>query len=345
MKSKSYRVRYLLPVMVILLILLSIIATSWGQVDVPLHNTMEIIFKHWGLPGYADITLNPQQDAVIYFIRLPRVFVGVLVGAGLAVSGAVMQGIFSNPLADPGIIGVSSGAAFGAITAISLGLTTTNLFTMPFFAAGGSLLAVLLTVMLATHKGRIPVIILLLAGIAVSMFMGALSSGLLTILNEHRVREYLFWMVGGLDYRRWEHVYLAAGPILSGIGICCLLARHMNVLVLGENEARAVGASVQKMRIGILAVASVITAFSVCVSGAIGFVGLVVPHIMRVFVGPDHRLLIPVSALAGGIFLVACDVLARMIVPSIEIRVGVITALVGAPYFLYLLRRVQRSEE
>ena len=162
-------------------------------------------------------------------------------------------------------------------------------------------------------------------------------------MNEQKLQQYLFWMVGGLDYRRWEHVYMAVGPVVIGSGLMLLLARHLNILVLGDTEAKAVGMRVMPFRMGLLTIAALTTATSVCVSGNIGFVGLVVPHMMRMLVGPDHRVLLPASALAGATFLVFCDTLGRVIMPPAEVRVGIMTAILGTPYFLYLLRRMQKT--
>lgn len=295
------------------------------------------------LPGFTEADYSREQLAVIWYIRLPRMLVGVLVGAALGISGAVMQGIFSNPLADPGLIGISSGAATGAVLSIALGAASGSMFAMPAFAFCGSICAVCLTVFLAMRNGKIPVMTLLLAGVAVGMLLGAITSGLLTFMNEQKLQQYLFWMVGGLDYRRWEHVYLAMGPVLCGIIIMCLLARHLNILVLGETEAKAVGMPVTAFRMGLLFVAAMTTATSVCVSGNIGFVGLVIPHMMRMLIGPDHRVLLPASALGGAAFLVFCDSLGRIIMPPAEVRVGIMTAFLGTPYFLYLLRRMQKQ--
>lgn len=327
----------------ILLIVVSVCSLAWGQVTVPINATLAIIGQQLHLPGIAAADITQEQISVIWHIRLPRMLVGLLVGAALAVSGAVMQGVFSNPLADPGIIGVSSGAAFGAVIAIALGLTANGIFYMPLFALGGALLAVGLTVALAMRDGKIPVMVLLLAGVAISMLMGALTSGILTFMNEYRLREFLFWTVGGLDYRRWEHVYLAVGPILIGILILFLLARHINILTLGEQEARSVGVPVGFFRLILLFVSAVTTATAVCVSGIIGFVGLVVPHIMRLLLGPEHRTLLPACALAGGLFLVACDTVGRLLIPPSEVRVAIMTAILGSPYFLYLLRKAQKG--
>lgn len=339
---KKYRIS-MLGVLAFLLIAIACLSLTLGQIDVPVKSAVAVVFRQLQLPFLEDVTVSQEQLAVIWYIRLPRMLVGVLVGAALGISGAVMQGIFSNPLADPGLIGISSGAATGAVLSIALGTATSSMFMMPAFAFCGSICAVFLTVFLAMRNGKIPVMILLLAGVAVGMLLGALTSGILTFMNEQKLQQYLFWMVGGLDYRRWEHVYLAVGPVVCGICIMLLLARHLNILVLGETEAKAVGMSVTKFRMGLLFVAAMTTATSVCVSGNIGFVGLVIPHMMRMLFGPDHRVLLPASALGGAAFLVLCDSLGRVIMPPAEVRVGIMTALLGTPYFLYLLRRMQKS--
>ena len=339
---KKYRIS-MLGVLAFLLIAIACLSLTLGQIDVPVKSAVAVVFRQLQLPFWEDVTVSQEQLAVIWYIRLPRMLVGVLVGAALGISGAVMQGIFSNPLADPGLIGISSGAATGAVLSIALGTATSSMFMMPAFAFCGSICAVFLTVFLAMRNGKIPVMTLLLAGVAVGMLLGALTSGILTFMNEQKLQQYLFWMVGGLDYRRWEHVYLAIGPVVCGICIMLLLARHLNILVLGETEAKAVGMSVTKFRMGLLFVAAMTTATSVCVSGNIGFVGLVIPHMMRMLFGPDHRVLLPASALGGAAFLVLCDSLGRVIMPPAEVRVGIMTALLGTPYFLYLLRRMQKS--
>ena len=327
----------------VMVLVVGAVSLTFGQIAVPLKSTLAVVCTQLGLPFFTPADFTHEQLAVIWYIRMPRMLVGLLVGAALGISGAVMQGIFSNPLADPGIIGVSAGAATGAVLSIALGVAAQSMFTMPAFAFCGSICAVMLTVFLAARKGKIPVMTLLLAGVAVGMLLGAVTSGILTFMNEQKLQQYLFWMVGGLDYRRWEHVYLAIGPVTVGIIIMLLLARHLNILVLGETEARAVGMPVALYRMGLLLVAAMTTATSVCVSGNIGFVGLVMPHMMRMLIGPDHRYLLPASALAGALFLVVCDSLGRVVIAPAEVRVGIMTALLGTPYFLYLLRKMQHS--
>ena len=314
-----------------------------GQIAIPVKSTISIVGYQMNLPFFSKDDFTQEQLAVIWYIRFPRMLIGLLVGGALGIGGAVMQGIFSNPLADPGIIGVSSGAATGAVLSIALGWSTQNMFIMPAFAFCGAIFAVILTVFLAKKNGKIPVMTLLLAGVAVGMLLGAITSGLLTFMNEQQLQQYLFWIVGGLDYRRWEHVYIAIGPIAIGITLMLCMARHLNVLVLGDTEAKAVGMPVMMFRMGLLILAAMTTATSVCVSGNIGFVGLIVPHMMRMLIGPDHRLLLPASAIVGAMFLVICDSLGRIVIPPAEVRVGIMTALLGSPYFLYLLRRMQKQ--
>lgn len=342
MLSSRHNKNIFLLFLIFFLIVVSLISLSYGQINIPLKNTLATVLYHLGMWD-GDNAFTKEQDAVIWFIRMPRVLIGIMVGAGLGISGAVMQGLFNNPLVDPGITGVSAGAAAGAVLAIALGWSAENILVMPMFALGGSISAVFLTVFLAMRRGKIPVMTLLLAGVVVGMLLGAVTAGILTVMNEQKLQSYLFWIIGGLDYRRWEHVYIAVPPILTGILIMSAAARHLNVLAMGETEARAVGMAVLPFRMGIMLTAAAVTAVSVCVSGNIGFVGLIIPHMMRILLGPDHRLLLPASALAGAVFLVGCDLLGRVIIPPAEIRVGIMTALIGAPYFLYLLRRMQRN--
>ncbi|CUH94656.1 hypothetical protein P22_0722 [Propionispora sp. 2/2-37] len=345
MSNDKSRKRMLFLSLTLLLPAVVLWSLAVGQVPVPAETVMAIIGQKLHIAGLTNSSISPEQTAVIWHIRLPRVLAGLLAGAALAVSGAVLQGIFSNPLADPGIIGVSSGASLGAVIAIATGVTAYNVLYMPFFALIGAMLAVMLIVGLTMRHGKISVMLLLLSGVAVSMLLGAMTSGILTFMNEQRIREFLFWLVGGLDYRRWEHVYMTVGPVMAGIISLCFVARHLNVLILGEQEARSVGMPVNTLRFFLLLAASLTTAAAVCITGTIGFVGLVIPHILRLIIGPEHRALIPACALAGGLFLVFCDTLGRLILQPLEIRVGIMTALIGAPYFLYLLYKAQRKGE
>lgn len=331
--------RFFLCALVGALIFAAILSMSSGQYDISMETVIASFAHAAGLPILQHVTVTPEQEAVLFHIRLPRTLVGLMVGAGLGISGAVLQGIFSNPLADPGIIGVSSGASVGAVLAIALGVTAVSVLSLPAFAFCGSMLAVGLTVSLSMRHGRIPVMTLLLSGVVVGMFLAACTAAILTVMNEQKMQQYLFWTIGGLDYRRWDHVLLGIAPIGISACIMTLLARHLNLLAFGEVEARVAGMPVTAFRLLFLALASLTTAAGVCISGNIGFVGLVVPHMMRLLVGPDHRRLLPASLLAGGAFLVLCDSLGRLLLSGLEIRVGIMTAFIGTPYFLYLLRR------
>jgi iron complex transport system permease protein len=254
-----------------------------------------------------------------------------------------MQGMFRNPMADPGILGVSSGAGLGAVTAIALGLTAQSLFFLPVFASVGSLLAAFIIFVLSSKGGRVPALALILSGLAVSMFISAITSMLLTSIHSDQVKEFLFWTTGGLSARRWEHAAIAAIPIITCTIILIIFARDLNVLMLGEEEAQAVGLNSSTTRKILLFLTSITTAAAICVSGSISFVGLIVPHIMRLIVGPDHRTLIQVSAIAGALFVVTCDLISRIILAPREIGVGIVTSLIGAPYFLFLLYRARKE--
>ncbi len=335
---------FIMTMAALLLLVLAAAAVSllWGQMDIPADNVLRTVLEDIGLADYEPGAVPADQRAVIEYIRLPRTIVGLMVGAGLAISGAVLQGIFMNPLADPSIIGVSSGASVGAIIAIACGLTAANILALPICALIGALLAVSLAVFLSRQHGRVSVLPLLLAGLVVGIFLSALTAAVLTVLEEHKLQQYLFWTIGGLDYRTWDHVSLGIGPMLVGVTGMLLMARQLNVLSLGDVQARSVGMPAERYRLVLLGLATLTTATGVCISGNIGFVGLVVPHAMRFVVGPDHRRLLPVSLLAGAAFVVLCDAVGRVIVPGQEIRVGIMTAFVGTPYFLWLLRRAQR---
>lgn len=273
---------------------------------------------------------------IVLQIRLPRILLAALVGISLAIAGTVMQGFFRNPMADPSIIGVSSGAAVGAVAAITLPFALPLGLELQGAAFVGGVVTAFVVYFIATEGGRTPVATLLLAGIAVQTFLGAVISFML-LRSGNSLEEAVYWLMGHLHYASWSRV-TALGIVLPPL-VLVLLAygRDLNVLLLGEEEAHNLGIDVRRTKQLLLGLSSVVTAMAVAVSGVIGFVGLIVPHMLRLVVGPDHRILLPTSALAGGVFLVAADTLARS-GPG-EIPVGIVTAAVGAPFFLYLLRR------
>lgn len=333
--------RVTLLLLALLVLAAALLSLLWGQMDTPAQHVLRTLAEDLDLLP-VDGSVPQEQRAVIEYIRLPRTLTGLLVGGGLAVSGAVLQGIFMNPLADPSVVGVSSGASVGAILAIASGLAATHILALPLFALLGALLAVGMAVLLSRRHGRIAMLPLLLAGIVVGIFLSAVTAAILTIMEEHKLQQYLFWTIGGLDYRTFDHVWLGALPITFGTVCLLLLSRQLNVLSLGDLQARAVGIAVGRLRLLLLSLAALTTATCVCISGNIGFVGLVVPHMMRFLTGPDHRRLLPASLLGGAAFLILCDTAGRVLLPGHEIRVGIMTAFIGAPYFLWLLRRALR---
>ncbi|MFP8891560.1 vitamin B12 ABC transporter permease BtuC [Natrialbaceae archaeon A-CW2] len=278
--------------------------------------------------------VKQSHQAIVGTIRLPRIALGATVGFALAAAGTVMQGFFRNPLADPSIIGVSTGAAAGAVAALAFPtLVPIGLRPAAFISAIGT---ALLVYAIATEGGRTPVATLLLAGVAVQAFLGAMISYMLVHSGES-LREAVVWLMGHLNNSSWGDVWMSLPVALIGVVVLAAYTREMNVLLLGEEDAHHLGVDVERTKLLLLVIASVITAAGVAVAGVIGFVGLVVPHIMRLIVGPDHRILLPTSALAGASFLVITDTIAR--VGPAEVPVGIVTAALGAPFFLYLLLR------
>ncbi len=337
-KNVYTKIKIVLPVMAAALLVLIIVTTAFGSVNVPLRQTLGIILKNL---GFASIQIDSRLESIIFYIRLPRVIVAAIVGAALSVSGTVMQGMFRNPMADPGILGVSSGAGLGAVTAIALGITSKSMFFLPLFAAVGALIASFLIFMLSVRNGKVPVMNLILSGIAVSMFLSAVTTTILKFISGNQVKRFIFWSVGSLNDKTWESVEIIIFPVLICTVMLVLLAKELNVMLLGEEEAQSVGLNSSRMRKIMLILSSVSTAAAVSVSGTISFVGLIVPHILRLIVGPDHRILLPASAIGGAFFLLACDFVGIMM-PR-EINVGIVTSLLGAPYFLYLLNKARSN--
>lgn len=280
--------------------------------------------------------VSSTDETIIRSIRMPRIILGVIVGFALAAAGTVMQGFFRNPMADPSIIGVSGGAAVGAVAFIVLPVAINPLgLGLQVAAFSGALVAAFVVYTIATTNGRTPVATLLLAGIAVQTFLGAVISYLI-LRSGNSMEEAVFWLMGRLHNSTWGEVVIAGPFVLLFFAILMAYPRDLNVLLLGEEDAHTLGIDVVRTKQLLLAASSVITAAAVAVSGVIGFVGLIVPHMMRLLVGPDHRILLPTSALAGAAFLVATDTLARG--GPVQVPVGIITAALGAPFFLYLLR-------
>lgn len=337
------RVTVLILLFAVLMVCL-LVATALGAVSVPLMDVAKMSLNKIGLFDFIP-SWQPAMETIIFQVRLPRVVGGVLIGAALATAGVLFQGLLRNPMADPYIIGTSAGAAFGATIAMMLPLSLAFLGfgSVPIFAFCGALAAVLLVYNLARIGGKTPVISMLLAGFAVSAMLAATMFLLITMIGGRHLHSVYLFLMGGISVSDWEQIAIVAPLIIGGIVIARLFAFHLNAFSLGEEGAAYVGIEVERDKLTILALGSLLTAAAVSISGLIGFVGLVVPHAVRLVLGPEHRLLLPASALAGGAFLVIADLLARTLPPSGEMPVGIITALVGAPFFIYLLRRTRRE--
>lgn len=323
--NPAVRQHLALPILTALLGLTFLAALGLG--DLPLS-----LGRMWaGLTGHDDLARTVLLD-----IRLPRALVGVAVGAALSASGVVMQAYFRNPLASPGLLGVSSGASLGAVAAIAAGWSATHLAVIPAAAVLGAFVATAAVLRLA-RAGTGPER-LLLSGVALNALLGAGTSFLLmrSASIYERAGQILFWLMGGLEDRGWSHVWMGLPGILLGCLLLLPLGRAMNLLSLGEAGAQSLGVDVKRLRLKLIALSTVLSALATAVAGPVGFVGLVAPHALRLVWGPDHRRLLPASMLAGGAFLLLSDLVCRV---GGGLRLGVVTALAGGPFFLWLLRR------
>ncbi len=338
------RVRSTVALAWLSMVLLAIVMASIGigAVAIAPGDTLRIIAHALG----ADVAVDARQASVVLAIRLPRTLLGLLIGAGLATSGVLMQGLFRNPLADPGLIGISSGAALAAVAVIVLGATWLRglshlfgIFTLPLAAFGGGLLTTTLVYRLSRRSGRTLVATLLLAGIALNALAGA-GTGLLTFLaTDEQLRSITFWSLGSLGGATWRAVAAAAPCVLLALVLAPRLAQPLNLLLLGEAEARHLGVNVERLKRTVVTLVALAVGAAVAVAGIIGFIGLVVPHLLRLALGPDHRGLLPGAALLGAALLLAADLVARTMVAPAELPIGIVTALLGAPFFLWLLLR------
>ncbi|UYV35635.1 iron ABC transporter permease [Rhodobacteraceae bacterium D3-12] len=290
--------------------------------------------------------LSARDKIILYDIRLPRTAMGVLVGAALAVSGAVMQGVFRNPLADPGLVGVSAGAGLGAIAAIVLGGTlpvalaeALGYYVVPVAAFLGAWCSTLVLYRISTRRGRTSVATMLLAGIALGALAGAVSGALTYIADDAQLRTLTFWSMGSLGGATWGKLLTAAPLIILALAVSPFLAHGLNGLALGEAAAAHIGIPVQRLKNTAILMVAGATGAAVAVSGGIGFVGIVVPHLLRLIVGPDHKYLLVNSALLGAALLLCADVISRIVIAPAELPIGIVTATLGGPFFLWILLR------
>jgi iron complex transport system permease protein len=326
-----------------LLLLVLWLSLALGPVSLPLGDTLRALARLCGLPVSADDL--GQAELIVGQIRLPRTLLGVATGGVLALAGVAMQGLFRNPLADPGLIGVSSGAALGAAIAIVFGASMGGLpeafapYLLSACAFGGGLLVTALVYRLGRHNGQTSVATMLLAGIALTALAGALI-GLFTYLaDDATLRTLTFWNLGSLNGASYPRLWPL---LLVTLLVACWLPRRMdalNALLLGESEARHLGFDVERLKVELILCTALGVGAAVAAAGLIGFIGLVVPHLLRLIVGPDHRVLLPASMFGGAILLLLADLVARLALAPAELPIGIVTALIGAPFFLYLLVR------
>ncbi len=322
------------------LVVVALLATGVGAVEITPLQVLSIMMSWLGLEPLQEFT--SIQERVLQAIRLPRVVLGALVGAALSVSGAAMQGLFRNPLADPGLLGISSGASLAATASIVIGVRSLGTFSLPIAAFIGAVTTTALIYLIAQERGRVNVATMLLAGIAINAICGALTGLFVYIASDVELRTITFWQMGSLSNAGWRSV-IAAGPFLVGTILAMpFLGNALNAFLLGESNARHLGISVDRVKWIIVALVALGVGAAVAVSGMIGFVGLVVPHLIRLWLGPNHRTLLPASALLGAILLILADLLARTIVVPAELPIGIVTAVLGGPFFLYLLLRDRR---
>ncbi len=341
---------------IVLLILLFIatvfLSLNFGFTQVPFQDITQILLKN--IPGIGDFVNLTQfqmdKQSIIILIRLPRILCGAIVGAALAASGTVFQGMFRNPMADPFVIGASQGAALGAAIAIVLGVGSSFLgaSTIPVFAFVGCIFSVLLVYSISRVGSRVPITTLLLSGLAVGLFELALITYLQTIAGD-KLGHLTFWIIGSLSSSRvtWTGLLSILPFVVVGIVITYLYSRDLNLLTLGEDQAQHLGVNLERSKFILLISGAFMTAAAVSISGLIGFIGLMIPHLTRLLVGPDHRILLPASVLMGASFLVLCDGVARLMTSPAspgEVPVGVITVTCGVTFFLFLLRRKKRVD-
>lgn len=349
MLTKLRRSNRLILILLLLggvLVIASLLASAFGAVTIPLPDILKMALNKIAVFDFP-ATWRAVDETIIFQIRLPRVIGGALVGAALATAGVLFQGLLRNPMADPYIIGTSAGAALGATIAMTLpiNLAFLGFGLVPVAAFIGALATVILVYNLARVGGKTPIISMLLAGFVVSALLAAIMAFMMSMSDRFglNLQSVFSFLMGHISVTSWGQIAIIAPLVIGGIVVARFFAFHLNAFSLGEEGAAYLGIDVERDKILVLALGSLLTAAAVSISGLIGFVGLVVPHAVRLKLGPDHRLLLPASALVGATFLVIADLLARVLLAPVEIPVGVITAIIGAPFFIYLLRHTRRE--
>ena len=322
------------------LIVIGLIAAGRGQVPITPAEVAGSLLHRLGL-DLGPLPAATQGENALWLVRFPRVVLAVVVGASLGCAGAMMQGVFGNPLAEPGVIGVSAGAAVGAAAAIVSGVTFLGPWTTAAAAFAGGMVTTLIVYAMSRSGPRTEVVTLVLTGVAVNATAGALLGLLMFLTDDDGVRAIAFWQLGSLAQATWAAVAVAGPCALAGLAVAGALARKLDLLALGERPARHLGVDTERLRLTAIVATALLTASAVAFTGIISFVGLVVPHLIRMVAGPGHRLLIPASALGGAVVVVLGDLIARTVIDYQELPLGVLTAVVGGPAFFWLLRRTR----
>ena len=329
--------------LVLLLILTITFALTIGPMEIPAIDAYKIIFKK--IPFLGNLLDNSNissiEETIVFTVRLPRIFSAAIVGIALSVAGVVLQALLRNPLADPYILGISAGASLGASLAITFGVGISFfglLYSLPLMSFFSALCTVFMIYVISRNAKGINMISLLLVGIAINSFLLAVNS-IIRLVSRDAIHTIMAWLFGSLVACDWNYVKMAFPFVAVGVIVIYYYARDLNVLMLGENEANHLGVDVNRLNKIMLLASTLITAAAVSISGIIGFVGLIIPHVIRILVGPDHRILIFSSGMAGATILILCDTIARTIISPAELPVGILTALLGGPFFIYLMCR------
>ncbi len=321
----------------LLLVLVIIFSTGMGYIKISTLDVIKIIIARFYNDGHLLRGISNIFPYVIWEVRLPRILTSAIVGSGLSIAGVIFQGILLNPLADPYTLGISAGAAFGASIALILNLSFLGMYSVPLFAFMGAVATLVVVMALSSSGGSVSSNNLILAGIIVAAILSAGISFIKYVADE-QVSVIIFWLMGSFGSKGWPDVFLTFAFVLVGFGVCIFFARDLNIMSLGDRSAFSLGVNTNRIRMTLLVTASLITAVCVSVSGIIGFVGLIIPHLMRFFVGPDSRKLLPASALTGAILLLSADTITRAVLPT-EVPIGVLTALIGGPFFCYIFMK------
>ncbi len=342
----SRRLETILPLLGILLLGVMAVSVAVGAVGISLKTVSQVLVHK--IPGVGRFIITADWsdtvETIVWNIRAPRTLLAAFVGIALSVSGVAFQGMLRNPLSEPYTVGISSGAALGAAIIILFGLGNGifGLMLLPVAAFLGAFLTIMGVYRISTISGRFEVETLILAGVAVGFFLNAVLTFLMT-LAEHNLTQLIFWLMGSFALRSWNHVLAILPYLIVGFILIWAHYRELNILSLGEESAGQLGVDVERTKSILLFSATLMAGGAVALTGIVGFVGLVIPHIMRLILGPDHRVLIPAAALAGAIFLVLADILARTVLAPVELPVGVVTAFFGSPFFAYLLRKHRKT--